>query len=145
MTQGSNTLRKYINNAASSPAFCTFNAQSARYSQLFVYLYAEILNETHMNTQRMNTVIAEYFKTQPVVKAWLFGSYSRGEQRPWSDVDILVQYDRSHPIGLLKIAGMKVDLEDLLSCNVDLVEEGTLRPWAVESVNRDKKLIYERA
>ncbi len=59
--------------------------------------------------------------------------------------DILVQYDRSHPIGLMKIAGMKVDLEDLLNCEVDLVEEGTLRPWAVESVNRDKKLIYERA
>ena len=98
-----------------------------------------------MSTQMMHQKIADYFKTQPVVKAWIFGSYSRNEQRPWSDVDILVQYDRSRPIGLLKIAGMKVDLEDLLNCEVDLVEEGTLRPWAVESVNRDKKLIYERA
>jgi len=61
-----------------------------------------------MSTQAMNKAIADYFKTQPVVKAWLFGSYSRGEQRPWSDVDILVQYDRSRPIGLMKIAGMKV-------------------------------------
>ena len=97
-----------------------------------------------MSTQ-MNQQIADYFKTQPVVRAWIFGSYSRNEQRLWSDIDILVQYDRSHPIGLLKIAGMKVDLEDLLNCEVDLVEEGTLRPWAVESVNRDKILIYERA
>ena len=92
----------------------------------------------------MQQRIADYFKTQPVLKAGLFGSYSRNEQRPWSNVDILVQYDRSHPIGLLKIAGMKVDLEDLLNCEVDLVEDGTLRPWAVDSVNRDKKLIYER-
>ncbi len=98
-----------------------------------------------MSTKVMQQRIADYFKTQPVLKAWLFGSYSRNEQRPWSDVDILVQYDRSHPIGLLKIAGMKVDLEDLLNCKVDLVEDGTLRPWAVDSVNRDKKLIYERA
>ena len=45
----------------------------------------------------------------------------------------------------MKIASMKADLEDLLKCEVDLVEEGTLRPWAVENVNRDKKLIYERA
>ena len=97
-----------------------------------------------MSTKVMQQKIADYFKTQPVLKAWLFGSYSRNEQRPWSDVDILVQYDRSHPIGLLKIAGMKVDLEDLLNCEVDL-EDGTLRPWAVDSVNRDKKLIYERA
>ncbi|MBR1500328.1 MAG: nucleotidyltransferase domain-containing protein [Bacteroidaceae bacterium] len=93
----------------------------------------------------MQQTIAEYFKTQPVLKAWLFGSYSRGEQRPWSDVDILVQYDRRQPIGLLKIAGMKVDLEDLLGHEVDLVEDGMLRPWAVESVNRDRRLIYERA
>ena len=97
-----------------------------------------------MSTQAMQETIAEYFKTQPVLKAWLFGSYSRGEQRRWSDVDILVQYDRQQPIGLMKIAGMKVDLEDLLDCEVDLVEDGTLRPWAVDSVNRDRKLIYER-
>lgn len=98
-----------------------------------------------MNTQTMTQLIVNYFKTQPVLKAWLFGSHSRDEQKPWSDVDILVQYDRQQPIGLLKIAGMKVDLEDLLNCEVDLVEDGTLRPWAVESVNRDKLLIYERA
>ena len=98
-----------------------------------------------MSTKGMQQTIAEYFKTQPVLKAWLFGSYSRGEQRPWSDVDILVQYDRRQPIGLLKIAGMKVDLEDLLGHEVDLVEDGMLRPWAVESVNRDRRLIYERA
>ena len=41
-----------------------------------------------MSTEAMTKTIAEYFKTQPVLKAWLFGSYSRGEQRPDSDVDI---------------------------------------------------------
>lgn len=93
----------------------------------------------------MNEKITAYFKTRPVLKAWIFGSFARGEEKPWSDVDILVQYDRQQPIGLLKIAGMKVDLENLLGNEVDFVEEGTLRPWAVESVNRDKRLIYERA
>lgn len=40
---------------------------------------------------------------------------------------------------------MIVDLEELLGRRVDIVEEGTLLPFAVESANRDKKLIYERA
>lgn len=98
-----------------------------------------------MSTEMMTQAIADYFKTQPVVKAWLFGSFSRGEERKGSDVDILVQYDRTQRIGLLKIAGMKLDLEDLLDRQVDLVEDGQLRPWAVDSVNHDRKLIYERA
>ena len=31
-----------------------------------------------MNTQMMNQQIAEYFKTQPIVRAWIFGSFARG-------------------------------------------------------------------
>ena len=42
-----------------------------------------------MSTQ-MNQQIADYFKNQPVVRAWLFGSFARNEQKPWSDIDILV-------------------------------------------------------
>ena len=93
----------------------------------------------------MNQTIADYFKAQPVLKAWLFGSYARGEETPDSDVDILVNYDRSQPIGLMKIANMSIELEDLLGRKVDLVEEKMLLPWVVDSINNDKKLIYARA
>ena len=55
----------------------------------------------------MIKTIQEYFKTQPVLKAWLFGSYARGEETPESDVDILVVYDDSKPVGLMKIANIK--------------------------------------
>ncbi len=44
-----------------------------------------------MSTQAMTQQIAEYFKTQPVLKAWLFGSFARGEQREDSDVDSFLQ------------------------------------------------------
>ena len=98
-----------------------------------------------MTTGMMTKTIAEYFKTQPVLKAWLFGSYSRGEPTKDSDVDILVQYHRSPRIGLLKIPGMHIYQENLIGRKVDIVEAGTLKPWAVESVNNDKYLIYERA
>lgn len=98
-----------------------------------------------MTTNEMVQQIADYFKTQPVLKAWLFGSYSRGEQTADSDVDILVIYDRSRPIGLFKLSEMHLALEDLLGKKVDLVDEGMLFPWVADSVNHDKKLIYERA
>ena len=91
----------------------------------------------------MTKTIAEYFKTQPVLKAWLFGSFSRNEQTPDSDVDIIVLLDKSRPIGL-KFFSMWNDLEELLGRKVDLVSEGTLLPFAQESAEKDKILIYER-
>ena len=96
-----------------------------------------------MDKETMTKLIANYFKTQPVLKAWIFGSFSRGEERENSDVDILVVYDRSQPIGLFKIASM--NLEDILGRQVDLVEEKSLFPWVIDSVMKDRQLIYERA
>ncbi len=89
-------------------------------------------------------ILRQYFINQPVLKAWLFGSFSRGEETQNSDVDILVSLDKSKPIGL-KFFGMLSDLEELLGRKVDLVSEGTLLPFAQESVERDKILVYERA
>ena len=97
-----------------------------------------------MSTQAITQKIAEYFKTQPVLKAWLFGSFARGEEREDSDVDILVKFDRTLPIGLFAYVRMNRELEEKLGRKVDLVEEGTLRPAAQITANRDLKVIYER-
>ena len=96
-----------------------------------------------MSTQAMTQKIAEYFKTQPVLKAWLFGSFARGEQREDSDVDILIVPDKM--VGLFKLSGMMLDLQEILHVRVDLVTEKGLLQFARETVDRDKILIYERA
>jgi hypothetical protein len=96
-----------------------------------------------MNIQFIIRTIAEYFKTQPVLKAWLFGSFARGEQKEGSDVDILVVLDHSQPIGL-QFFGMYEDLKELLGRNVDLVTDDSLAGFARQSVDNDKILIYER-
>jgi len=98
-----------------------------------------------MSTQSMTQQIADYFKTQPVLKAWLFGSFARGEQTPLSDVDILIVPDKSQHFSLFTLSGMYEDLKDLLGCEVDLITDGGLMPFARESAERDKILIYERA
>ena len=97
-----------------------------------------------MSTQAMKQLIAEYFRTQPVQKAWLFGSFARGDEREDSDVDILVEYDKDARISLLTISHMMGELERSTGRRVDLIEDGCLLPFAVESANRDKQLIYER-
>lgn len=97
-----------------------------------------------MTTEQMIQLIAEYFKTQPVLKAWLFGSFARGEETPESDVDLLVEFDHSKPIGLFAYARMWRELQERLCRKVDLVEEGTLRNAAQESSKRDRRMVYER-
>ena len=89
--------------------------------------------------------IKEYFATQPIVKAWLFGSFSRREETEDSDVDILVDFDKNARIGLFKYAGIYGDLKELLGREVDLVQNGALKSFAVESAEQDKILIYARA
>lgn len=97
-----------------------------------------------MNVHQLRQKIAEYFKTQPVLKVWLFGSYSRGVQRKDSDVDLLILPDKSQHFSLFTLSGMYEDLKEILGCEVDLITEGGLLPFARESADRDKILIYER-
>lgn len=96
-----------------------------------------------MDTSIINKV-REFFKTKPIEKAWLFGSFSRGEEGPDSDVDILVTLTPDAHMGLSWF-GMICDLEDLLNRPVDLVIEGDLLPFAKKTADKDKILIYERA
>ena len=89
--------------------------------------------------------VREYLSTQPVLKAWVFGSFSRGEETPSSDVDIIVVFDEKAEVSLIGYVRIQYELENIFGSKVDLVEDGSLLPFAVESANRDRKLIYERA
>jgi len=111
---------------------------------LFIYIYIVSLQiKYEMNTKIKNT-ISDYFKTQPVEKAWVFGSFSRGEERLDSDVDILVSLIPGTRLGL-RFFAMSLELEQLLNRPVDLVIEGDILPFAEKTVNKDKILVYARA
>lgn len=85
-------------------------------------------------------------KTKPILRAWLFGSYSRGEETAMSDIDILVDYDNSKgTVSLFKMGRMLMDLTELTGQRVDLVDNLGLADYARQSVENDKILIYERA
>lgn len=86
--------------------------------------------------QHIINKLRKFFSLQPIEKAWVFGSYSRGEETKDSDVDILVRFDSHAHITLFKYAGMVEALSDLLHRRVDLVEEGQLKDFAASSAER---------
>ncbi len=95
--------------------------------------------------QKMIPQIQAYFATQPVERAYLFGSCSRGEETPDSDVDLLVTYTDSDSLSLMDIGGMVSDLRKIVHRPVDLIEDAYLKPFARPAADRDKIMIYERA
>ena len=75
------------------------------------------------NAQQMIPKIQAFFANQPIKRAWLFGSYSRGEERPDSDVDILVEYENSDEISLFAISRMMSSLKKILNKKVQYCVE----------------------
>jgi hypothetical protein len=87
--------------------------------------------------------IKNYFKTKPVLKAYIFGSQVRDVANSSSDVDILVDLDYTQKIGLQFIQ-MKLDLEKLLESEVDLVSSNGLSKYIKPIIDSEKLLIYEK-
>ena len=88
-------------------------------------------------------VMKDYFKTMPVLKAYIFGSYVRGQADKNSDIDILVDLDYNQRIGL-RFVQMKLDLETILNAKVDLVSSNGLSEYIKPFIDNEKKLIYAR-
>ena len=57
-------------------------------------------------------------------KLWVFGSCARKEERPDSDVDLLVRFDPRTTI--FDYVRMRDEVSRFLGCNVDIVDEGAL-------------------
>ncbi len=65
-------------------------------------------------------------------KVRIFGSVARGEDRPESDIDFLVVFEKGR--SLLNHAGLIVALEDLLGCKVDVASETGIKPRLRERI-----------
>lgn len=94
----------------------------------------------HLEQDKIKS-IQQYFSTQPVLKAYLFGSYVRGEADAKSDIDILVELDYAQKIGL-QFVRMQLDLEQLLQKNVDLVSAEGVSKYIIPLIDAEKQLIY---
>lgn len=67
----------------------------------------------------------------------LIGSVARGDARPGSDIDLLVDLVEDRGNALLRVAGLGEELSDLLGVRVDVVSESLLRDAVSETALRD--------
>lgn len=94
-----------------------------------------------MTVATIKKQITPILKRQGVIKAAVFGSFARGEETKKSDVDILVQLAKNK--SLLDLASLKLDLEDKLGRNVDVVSYGGISKFLKDIILKEQKVIYE--
>ncbi len=92
--------------------------------------------------QEIKKRVIPILKKKNVIKAGIFGSYVRGEQKKSSDVDILVELHKD--LDLLDVIGIQIELEKVLKKKVDLIEYGTIRPELKRTILKEEVLIYEK-
>lgn len=96
-----------------------------------------------MNLQFIKSQAKLIFADKPILRAFLFGSVARNEQKEGSDLDILVELDPTKTIGLIEYIKVQEELEAAFKTKVDLVSSDGLSPYILPFINIDKKLIYE--
>lgn len=87
------------------------------------------------NIAKLKSIIRRILKNNGVVRAGIFGSYARGEQKKSSDIDILVKYPKGLGFGF---AGIKLELEKKLGKKVHLVTYECLHPKLKEQILKEE-------
>ena len=77
-----------------------------------------------------------------VANAWLFGSFARGEEKPNSDVDIMIELNEEKKYSMFDLLDISFLLENKIKRKVDLVEKGYLKDFALQTATADLVKIY---
>ncbi|MDZ7778675.1 MAG: nucleotidyltransferase family protein [Gemmatimonadota bacterium] len=86
--------------------------------------------------------LAELCKKHDVRVLKLFGSAVRGDDRPDSDIDLLVEFEGDK--SLFDLIGLELELEEFLGRDVDLLTEPALSPYLRDRILASTSVIYER-
>jgi predicted nucleotidyltransferase len=84
--------------------------------------------------------ITQVLKGQGAKKIAIFGSYVRGEEKPGSDIDVLVHFSRRK--SLLELVRIERQLSEVLGIKVDLLTEKSISPYLIDTIKRQMEVIY---
>ena len=87
-------------------------------------------------------IIAEFCGRYHIRRLALFGSVLREDFRADSDVDVLVEFEPGHTVGLLRMAGLEMELSEVLGRKVDLRTPAELSRYLRDEVVRTSEVQY---
>ena len=87
-----------------------------------------IVNRVMEDFEEMKKKIVKILKKNKVVRAGIFGSYARGEQKENSDIDILVEIN-DKKFSLLDLVGLEMEIKSILKKEIDLLTYKGISPY----------------
>lgn len=93
-----------------------------------------------MTRQAVFRKLVHVLKGHGARKVAVFGSYARGEEKPGSDIDIVVNFSRR--TSLLKLVRIERELSELLGKKVDLLTERSISPYLIKAIKKQMKVLY---
>ena len=89
--------------------------------------------------------VADFCRRNRIRRLALFGSVLRDDFGPDSDVNVLVEFEPSAHVGLLRLAGMEIELGEILARKVDLNTPGFLSDYFRAQVLAEAEVQYDAA
>ncbi|MDD4497908.1 MAG: nucleotidyltransferase family protein [Methanosarcinaceae archaeon] len=83
--------------------------------------------------------ISSFLQKEGATKVAVFGSYARGEEKPGSDVDVLVEFSETK--SLLTLVRIERELSEFLGVKVDLLTEASISPYLIDGIKKDARVI----
>lgn len=98
-----------------------------------------VLKNMKPHVEEIKRRILPVLKRYDIVRAAVFGSFVRGEMGEGSDIDILVEFKGEK--SLLDLAGLKIELEELLGRKVDVLTYNSLHPLLKDRILSEQEAI----
>jgi predicted nucleotidyltransferase len=89
--------------------------------------------------------VADFSRRYHIRRLALFGSVLRDDFAPSSDVDVLVEFEPGTKVGLIRLAGMELELSEILGHKVDLNTPGFLSDYYRDQVLAEAEIQYDAA
>lgn len=94
-----------------------------------------------MDSKRIFKLIVSRLEKHGIRKIAVFGSYARGNIRPGSDIDLIVEF--SERKSLLDIVRIERELFEEVGIKIDLLTEKSISPYLIDNIKREMVVLHK--
>lgn len=85
---------------------------------------------------------ADVIRAEGATALYIYGSRARGDERPDSDLDVFIDFEKDSGFSLIELAGIKLALEEVLGLDVHVTTRGSLHPMLRDTIESEAIRVF---